>query len=134
MDERLDPSLPQDRTFFRGITLNTLATKGLQFTTYQSHPTQNREKILGKIRTVFEDNAPQPHIVGGRIKNLERNTTVRRFPQGIWFLIQRKGGASTTCVWSPKRTCHCYNNALQKHEINGLPTLTLFLEYCKEIH
>ena len=54
-------------------------------------------------------------------KNL-KTTLVCTFIEGIWFHTQREDRPNTSNIWSPQRTCYCYNGALQKHESNGLLT------------
>ena len=114
---------------YRGITLTTTAAwvyNALLF----NHIWLEIEKILRKksdwllkklLHNFTDSDNPSNHQ-RCMSKESQGNTTVYRFLQGIWFHTQRKEGANTTSIWSPQRNGYHYNDALQKHENNGLLT------------
>ena len=87
-------------------------------------------KFFGKIRIAFEDNVIPNLIDSGNLSNRQSrmfqksqgNAIVHRFLPDIWFHSQRKDWQNTINIWSPQRTCYCYNDALWKYKSNGLLT------------
>ena len=60
-------------------------------------------------------------IEGVCAKNLKTTLLFLDFPKAFDF-IQRKDESNSTGIWSPAKNCHSDNDALQKHESNGLFT------------
>ena len=84
-------------------------------------------KFFGKIRTTFGEINSQLHrrrlfIESARkyVQKISRQHYCSLISKkGIWFSTHRKDGANTASMCS-QRNCYCCNDALQKHESNGL--------------
>ena len=93
-------------------------------------------KFLGKIRTAFEGITLDYDYLSDHWRSMDKkswgNTTVCKFLQGIRFHRQRKKGANTTYIRSPKEIVNAIMMLLKNYESNGLHTWWR-QHYCKSL-
>ena len=152
MDERIHPSLPQERwprNYKELQRHNSAITAAVYNALLLNRIRPKFEKILRKISQTFlkewiyslADSDNSSNHRRSTSKESQGNTTVRRFLQSIRFHLQTKDGTNTSWVWFPWRNCYSYNDALQKYESNGSFSWWRqrllwhkTMESCKEIH
>ena len=90
--------------FYNALLLNCIKPENENILRKNQNDFRRNRSIISQILTVHQ-------IIGVHAKNL-KVTLVFRFLQSIWFYTQRKDGANTSSLWSPKRNCHSHNHAL----------------------